>query len=217
MKKLITFKEPEVSKTVLVFDICSSSDILEGLKLNDNLRFYNNLLINLKEFIVGASKKHNFDVYKFIGDGWILLFNETDGENVLSFLDSLGEYYDERIKRTILPHLECPPEIMGLTCGIETGVLRKIIMMGKTEYIGRPINVACRLQASVKDDEKTPQYRVLMSSAVYKKMFSRLDLRCRSLKEVHRNLRNINGGKSFRCFCLSMDFIEAEICDKNLQ
>lgn len=216
MTKVVQPRNREVSRTVLVFDICSSSDILEGLKLNDNLKYCNNLLINLKEFLREVSGKYGFEIYKFIGDGWIVLFNEAEGGKVLDFLDSLSEFFDAEIKQNVLPLLDCPPGIIGITCGIEIGLLRKIIMCGKVEYVGRPINVACRLQAAVKESEK-PQYKVLISRAAYKKLFLYLDLRGWSPKEVSRNLRNIRNGKDFKCINLSIPFIETEIYDKNLQ
>lgn len=216
MKRIVLPKQREVRRVVFVFDICSSSDILEGLKLNDNLGVYTNFLIGLKEFLVASSTTYDFEIYKFVGDGWILLFDTSDGVGVLNFLAQLSDFVDVKLKSKILPLLDCPPDVIGLTCGIETGFLRRVIMMGKPEYIGRPINVACRLQSSVKEELK-PQYKVLVSSAAYKTLFSPLDLCGWFPKEVSRNLRNIHGGKSFKCIRMNINFLETELCDNNMK
>lgn len=211
---MVLRKKCEVRRVVVVFDICSSSDILEGLKLNDNLGVYTDFLIGLKQFLEESSTKFSFEIYKFVGDGWILLFNTVDGNNILNLLAKLSDYVDEKLKLKVLPLLDCPPDVIGLTCGIEAGVLRRIVMMGKPEYIGRPINVACRLQSSVKEEQQ-PQYKVLVSRAAYKNLLSSLDLFGWSPKEVSRNLRNIHGGKSFKCIRLNINFLETELCDNS--
>jgi len=58
------------------FDICSSTTILEDLLRTDNQVRWRNLLILLKKFLSAEAKTQPFLLYKFIGDGWILLFDE---------------------------------------------------------------------------------------------------------------------------------------------
>ncbi len=59
---------------VVVFDMCSSSDVLEELTLSGDLWRYDELLTSIKEYLANAQGKVLFDPYKFTGDGWILLF-----------------------------------------------------------------------------------------------------------------------------------------------
>ncbi len=100
----------------------------------------------------------------------------------------------------IIPLLETTPEIMGITFGIDRGPLIKIVMMGKREYIGRPLNIACRLQNAIKDDGFYPEYKVLVSKHVFKKSLKGLDEY--DPKHVKRNLRNIRNGNEYQCIKL---------------
>jgi hypothetical protein len=61
----------EVQRHVVVFDICSSTIILEDLKQTDNLREWRNLLMRMQAHLF--SPERNFETYKFLGDGWIIL------------------------------------------------------------------------------------------------------------------------------------------------
>ena len=61
-------------KLVLVVDICSSTSITDDLILTNRFDNYRNVIIRLEDFINKISQKQNFEVYKFLGDGWILIF-----------------------------------------------------------------------------------------------------------------------------------------------
>ena len=59
-------------------------------------------------------------VYKFVGDGWILLFStKVDGQGLFNFLKSLSEYSRDLLEDLSKKYLENPPTISGLTFGIE--------------------------------------------------------------------------------------------------
>ena len=62
-------------KYVLVFDICSSTQIVEHLKLEGPQEAWCNLLIDIDNFLKREREALGFEIYKFTGDGWILLFN----------------------------------------------------------------------------------------------------------------------------------------------
>src|SRR4249920_921100 len=66
-------------KLVVVFDICSSTTILEELKQTDCLGQWRNFLISLKECIESEGEMLGVHLYKFQGDGWILLFPRKYG------------------------------------------------------------------------------------------------------------------------------------------
>ena len=64
---------------------------------------------------------------------------------------------------------------------------------GQQEYIGRALNVACRLQAAIKDADDSPAYKALVSNAAFNKYFTTARKLVKAWK-VKRTLRNIRGG-----------------------
>jgi len=183
---------------VVAFDMCSSSDVLEELTLNGDLQQYDQFLASLKKYLADAQGKVLFDPYKFTGDGWILLFpKDTDGGLVFKFLQDLCHYFKKEFNDLILRHLATPPALTGLTFGIEKGPLRGLTMYGQREYVGRALNVACRLQSSIKDRDTNPAYKALVSNAAFNHYFS--SIRGVKIFKVRRKLRNIRGGSDFHC------------------
>src|SRR5262249_38061518 len=149
------------------------------------------------------SEEIGFIAYKFVGDGWILLFPMgTSGEKLVSFLEELCGLVDSHLKRKIIPRLEQPPKVQGLTFGIDSGSLVRLTMMDKTEYIGRPINVASRLQSAIKEKDKAPAYKALFSNPVFHTL--RLNELKRKSKDVTRTLRNIRNGDDYRCVKMNL-------------
>ena len=132
-------------KMVLVLDICSSTLILEDLLRTENEEKWRNLLILLKEFLRKESESHRFDIYKFVGDGWILLFDPTFNTKILfDLLKRLCEKYEKLFIESIEPVLSIDIQNKGITFGLDKGTLVRIVMNGKVEYIGRPVNLAAR-------------------------------------------------------------------------
>jgi hypothetical protein len=66
-------------KLVVILDICSSTAIVDAFKKTDNLRHWRNTLTSLKTRIIseGFTAGIAAQIYKFVGDGWILLFEPT--------------------------------------------------------------------------------------------------------------------------------------------
>jgi len=191
----VQFSGPAV---VVAFDICSSSNIIEELTLNGDLRRWRDFLKTLKRYLAKAQDKVLFDPYKFTGDGWILLFPPgTDGNLLSEFLHDLCNFFAVEFRRTVLPFLANPPNIMGVTFGIEKGPIDHMTMYQQPEYIGRAINIACRLQNAVKDSGGSPAYKALVSNAVFTEYFSAAKLH--KVFRVRRTLRNINHGADYRC------------------
>ena len=187
----------------LFFDICSSSTILEDLILTNNIREMRNLLIRLKKFLQTESQTHGYEVYKFIGDGWILLFpDNADGESLIEFLETLCRTFEDGLYHSIIPKLQSTPTILGLTFGIDKGPLVKLIMLQRTEYIGRALNVAARLQSAIKDKDNAPQYKILFSKHAFQAL--RLPAGFRKTQAVTRTLRNIQGGRKYECIKLRL-------------
>jgi hypothetical protein len=183
---------------VVAFDICSSSDIIEELILKGDIERFIDFLVKLKKYLAEAQKKVPFDPYKFMGDGWILLFPlNTDGKALLMFLHNLCAFFKKDFRRDVLSYLDTPPSTIGLTFGLEKGHLEPITMYGAKEYVGRAVNIACRLQTAVGDKDGSPAYKALVSNAVYNDYFS--PAAGYEVSKVTRTLRNIRGGANFRC------------------
>ena len=183
---------------VLTFDICSSTDILEDLHRTENIKEWRDFIIWIKQYLTKKSKTEDFILYKFTGDGWILLFDFNYlGEDLIDFLEDFCDEFHSRLKTKILDILETPPDVIGLTFGMDRGTLVKIRMNKIDEYVGRAINVACRLQGAIKDKDSAPQYKILMTNHLYNFLKDDLlDYRCVDAK---RKLRNIAGDKVVRC------------------
>jgi hypothetical protein len=158
----------------------------------------------MKNYLIGKTDEYNFTIYKFTGDGWILLFDpDTSGDKLVTFLRDLCKQYKMRYKRYVEDILETPPLSSGLTFGIDRGSLVKFVMNEQTEFVGRAINVACRLQGSIKDKDKSPQYKAIITKPLYYEKMRFL----KNVKKlnVKRKLRNLAGGNEVNCVKIWLD------------
>lgn len=171
---------------------------------------WRNLLKNYIKHLAETSKTSNFELYKFTGDGWILLFDsEYNGKEILNFLTELSERFEIDFKNLIYRHLENPPDISGLTFGMDSGPLVTTEMMERQEYVGRAINVASRLQGAIEDTDILTGYRVMISNSLFQSMGTELDNFHPEL--VKRKLKNIVRGGEFQCYRLSISEIPFKI------
>jgi class 3 adenylate cyclase len=184
---------------VVAFDMCSSSSIVDELGKAGNVEPLTAFFDELRRYLArqqGGSVE--FELYKFVGDGWLLLFPaNTNGERLLAFLEELCLFFAVAFRRSLLPHLSRTPRVVGVRFGMEKGDLVPITMDGKREYVGRPINVACRLQAALKDEAGSPAYSALMSNRVYEDYFA--DTTPHRVRKVSSRLRNVDDGAPFEC------------------
>jgi class 3 adenylate cyclase len=151
-------------KLVVVFDICSSTTILEDLKRTDNLVAWRNFLIGVKDSCHAAGDHLGMVVYKFIGDGWILFFpDDTPTDAICGFLEAVSMTFEGQFLVSILPLLTQHPSPIGLMFGIDGGDLVHVEMNELHEYLGRAINVASRLQSFTKELPGGPIYKALFS------------------------------------------------------
>jgi hypothetical protein len=185
-------------RVVVVFDICSSTTILEDLKQTDNLAKWRNLLISLKQCLLHEGGKLGLEPYKFIGDGWILLFPDTVSKDELcNFLRVLSTWFDEEFGKCISKFLTHEPSPIGLMFGIDSGELIRLEMNEQWEFLGRPINVASRLQGQTKELPGGPSYKALFS----KNSFNSPPQPGGNIKvePVTVALRNISHGEKYEC------------------
>ena len=117
-------------KYVLVFDICSSTKIVEHLILEGPLESWCNLLIDIENFLKRESEALGFEIYKFIGDGWILLFNtDLSPKELFSFVDRLEDKYAVAYNERIGKILSTRIDKIGITFGLEMGNLIRFICL----------------------------------------------------------------------------------------
>jgi len=192
---------PRIDKEAIVvtFDMCSSSNIIEALTLIGRVDLLQNFLGDFKRHMAQVQSMATFRVYKFMGDGWILLYPpNTDGLALLEQLARLSRIFHDEIKSKVLSHLSSPPSTIGLTFGVDVGLLTATTIFGSEEYLGRPINIACRLQSAVKEGEGGPAYKLLASPNFYQRYLDR-KAHGFSVRDATRKLRNIGDGADFAC------------------
>lgn len=182
-------------KLVVVFDICSSTSILEDLKQTDNIHKWRDLLIRLKEDLLAESSRLHMQLYKFIGDGWILLFPaDISSDQLLDFLSHLSMLFDVQFDSQIYPVLQRTPIPIGLTFGIDAGELVRLEMKDQTEYVGRALNVASRLQSATRELPGDAGYRALFAKHAYNSLPPPFPAdREQRAKVVPLPLRNLGG------------------------
>ena len=141
-----TIRHPRI---VLAFDLCSSSKIMEDLLLNDKFRDYEAFLTCIKRWLIDRGKKQpstdGFELYKFTGDGWILLFpTTTTGEELFEFMRALCEMVSAELDRHILSNLSSKPAVLGVTLGVDTGKVQSASVGALLQRI--PTSVARAIQ-----------------------------------------------------------------------
>jgi len=183
---------------VVAFDMCSSTTLVEQLTVKGDLKRLQKLLTVIKRFLMDRQKALPFNVYKFMGDGWILLFpDSTHGEQLLTFLKDLCTFYKAELQKEVLKYLDSPPKVTGLTFGIDKGFLGAMLMYNQREYVGRAINVACRLQSAIKDKGGSPANKALVTNAVFNEHLAPAN--GFKVFKVTRTLRNIGNDAVFKC------------------
>lgn len=190
-----------VRKIVIFFDFCSSTSILEDLKMTDNEERWRNFLIEFKDYLRRQQSSVRFIMYKFLGDGWILLFNpQSEGMEIFQFLENLSDRFDSLYRRRIRDVLTTRIPTIGLTFGMDIGFCIRFIMNGRPEYVGRPLNVAGRLQDAIGQRDKKPQNKGLVSKNLFATFTDKRKIRRQyTVDDVVRQLKNISGGKDYPC------------------
>jgi len=123
-------------KIVVTFDICSSTAIIEDLHKTENIIKWRDFLIWMKNYLKIKSEEMNFFIYKFTGDGWLLLFDfDHPGRDLITFLQDICKQFKMRYKRKVEDFLETPPISSGMTFGIDRGSLIRFTMNNQREYV----------------------------------------------------------------------------------
>ena len=193
------------ARIVVAFDLCSSSQIMEDLLLSEKFDRYETFLTCVKRWLMNWTNSHpsgngRFELYKFTGDGWILLFPAaTDGVALMKTLYSLCEMIRAELARHIIPSLSSVPSVLGATLGVEEGNLIRMTMNERDEYVGRALNIACRLQNAAKEKDPDPDcYKALVSARLFNDRLARSSTRYK-VEPATCSLRNILSGSGFAC------------------
>ncbi len=184
-----------VIKIVVFFDICSSTTILENFILTDNQKRWRNFLIDFKNYLRKQQSSVEFKMYKFLGDGWILLFKpQSKGMEIFQLLENLSDMFNSLYRRRIRNFMTTKISTVGLTFGMDTGLCISFRLNERREYVGRPLNVAGRLQSSVGPN------KCLVSKNLYATFKDRREIRRKyKVRGVKRQLKNISEGKNYKC------------------
>ena len=185
-------------------DFSSSTEILEQLNTIGKLKKWQSLLMGMREFL--EKMRPMIEVYKFIGDGWIFFVNEeTKGDKLVEILRSLHEEYLKLHKRFIADYLSLTIKGHGVSFGVDHGLVYNTCFKEENncEYIGRPINVAVRLQSGIGENlqQQTLEYKCMFSKPAFSEYFG-ADCPFQNI-EVKIKLKNINNDRDSACVGVS--------------
>jgi class 3 adenylate cyclase len=193
------------ARIVVALDLCSSSQIMEDLLLSERFDRYEAFLVCVKRWLMNWTEGHSppkgrCELYKFTGDGWIVLFPDSiRGAALVEFMYSFCEMIDAELARHIVPSLNSLPAVLGATLGVESGNLIRMTMNEREEYVGRALNIACRLQNAAKEkDAHQGCYKALISAHLYNDRLAKASLKYR-VESTTCSLRNILSGSGFAC------------------
>jgi hypothetical protein len=205
-----------LEKTIFVFDVCSSTTIVEDLHRTGSIKRYNEMIEGINEFLKKKSESLPINIYKFIGDGFVLIISEEiEIEEVLKFAKELIEVCNRKISK-IIEFLECEDiPRRGITIGLDKGIIHHFELNTNSEFIGRSITLACRLQSSQNKPEQVNS--ILMSVKVHS------EIKDKDIKELcgkkERTFKNITGEKPIKCYELfpeKIDFLEKKDSKKDM-
>jgi len=190
-----------VERIVLVSDICSSTRFLLDLQGHRHVRWWADFMTKYSEEMWPSLRRHNVQTYKFQGDGWIYLLDTglEYGHFVQLLRDLVAAFYmtfDLHVTR----RLSFAADPKRLTFGADRGEISAIRVGGAAEWVGRPLNVACRLQGAIKDPPPAaknlghPYHNQALLSPRLDKQWNAVDILGQvKVHRVRRTLRNIAG------------------------
>ena len=192
---------------VIVFDLCSSSIILEDLQNQNQLNKWKEFWEEIHHYLLKSShSEEKFIIYKFVGDGFILLYKPEYEDILIRFCLRISKIINEKVEEIIEKYLNIRPDRIGMTIGIDKGKLIKFKISKSYEYTGKAINVASRLQSSLKKPEHAN--KMLISKIVKNKVC--INYNSNIYKSVERTLSNLYGDKSFYCYEIDLTLKEDE-------
>jgi hypothetical protein len=197
----------EIKTIVLAFDICASSIIVEDLARADNLTVVRDMFIKMRDWLRDEKDKFKVEICNFTGDGWILLFpTSIEGASLVNFMLNLLLMYLKLMDDFVIKRMEHKPANIGISFGASKGPVVKFKMFERIEYVGRPINVACRLQGAIKElikeKEQAAVGKLCVPRALYHEKFEGV----KGISSIQKDmpLHNIAGGLSYQCVLVDL-------------
>ena len=145
----------------------------------------------------------NLSIYKFLGDGWVLIIDlDTDKKKLLEDFVELCNVFSDHFNKTIEKRLSTEIKPVGLTFGLDIGEIFRILIGGTREYIGPTLNIAARLQSCISNPNKLeddPSNQLMMVRRNYYKYFKDDVSGIYKLVKARRKLKNIKNDDTFVC------------------
>lgn len=194
-----------MKKGILIFDICSSTEILETLVNSGHENEYINLIRKMDDCLKILSQFFSFTNYKFLGDGFILVINseiiKTEDVIYLSYIiNKIGNYLLNDITDN---YVQISLKRKGFTFGYDIGDVSDFHVANKLEFAGKPINLSSRLQGSL--DKQEDAGCVLFSLEARNNIESKQFKTIINKSEKERTFKNICGDKPIRCFYYNLE------------
>ena len=120
-------------------------------------------------------------------------------------------FYKDLYINQVIHTIDIPTKIIGMTFGVDEGPLVKLKMLEIWEYIGRALNIACRLQGAISEIDVYGGYRVFLSHIAYNMLKNEADQYLPDATE--RLLKNISHNPDFQCYRLAIDEAKFRIID----
>ena len=192
--------DAQTDQIVVVFDISSSSKIIDDLSRHNDMARWISVLTQMDAFVTQRCEAIGFSNYKFLGDGWIIQRPQPfDAMALLGVLAEIHQHCIQLFRQEIEPFLDNVVELVGISFGIDEGQVYQASIGQTAELIGRAINIAARLQSVVTVKSDTPVGKALMRRRVYLSRFKQANQTYRVDGELQRTLRNISGDRPFMC------------------
>lgn len=135
--------------------------------------------------------------------GYFCFPPDTRKDDLFECLNQIKNCYLDDYQEKVEPLLQVNPDPIGVTFGIDSGLLIKLEMNEQPEYLGRAINVAARLQSQAKSLSKDGWSNfALMSKACFNSLMPEKTEFRTNEKQV--DLKNITGGDKFQCFAVEI-------------
>jgi len=188
---------------IVYFDISSSSTIMEALQTSNKVSAWRILIIRIRKLLIDMTEAGRIEVYKFLGDGWIIFIKHGyTGEYIMDILAEIAFKFKLEYYNLIYHILEKEIPYQGMTFGIVFDKIYGIKMDGREEWIGRPLNVASRLQGQSSKAPKIIKNKGLSSNVAFIEMFKDGSCTVRANKTKVK-LRNISN--KFECWFFILD------------
>ena len=117
-----------MENTILTFDICSSTSIIEDLHRTGTVANYMEIIENIIKFLKKNENKYSCKIYKFLGDGVRLSFDENvDIDRILEFSVRLTNDSNISLNKFVEKYIETSSSLprKGITTGIDKGKIEK--------------------------------------------------------------------------------------------